>query len=213
MHILQSCRSSHPEVFCKKVISEISQNSQQNTFDRVSFLIKWEACARVSFLKLQASGLQPYEKETLALVFSCEFCKISKNTFYYRTPTVAASGIATLKRKTFQLPKHHFQTFLLQLKIKKLRLSFMIREVHFLFLLFVCHIWSVTIHQIFTMHLSRCRSSHRRCSVTKGVLRNFTKSTVKHLVQSLSFNQVAGVMFPCLYIRTCLCALMLIFLL
>ena len=76
----------------------------------------------------------------------------------------------------------------------------MIREVHFLFLLFVCHIWSVTIHQIFTMYLSRCRSSHRRCSVTKGVLRNFPKSTGKHLVQSLSFNKVAGVMFPCLYI-------------
>ena len=25
-------------------------------------------------------------------VFSCEFCEISKNTFFYRTPVVAASG-------------------------------------------------------------------------------------------------------------------------
>ena len=32
------------------------------------------------------------KKETLAQVFSCEFCEISKNTFYYRTPLVAASG-------------------------------------------------------------------------------------------------------------------------
>ena len=32
-------------------------------------------------------------KETLAQVFSCEFCVIYKNTFYYRTPLVAASGV------------------------------------------------------------------------------------------------------------------------
>ena len=30
-------------------------------------------------------------KESLAQVFSCEFCKISKNTYFYRTPPVAAS--------------------------------------------------------------------------------------------------------------------------
>ena len=29
--------------------------------------------------------------ETLAQVFSCEFCEISKNTFFYRAPLVAAS--------------------------------------------------------------------------------------------------------------------------
>ena len=31
------------------------------------------------------------EKETLAQVFSCEFCEISKNTFSCRTPPAAAS--------------------------------------------------------------------------------------------------------------------------
>ena len=31
------------------------------------------------------------KKETLAQVFSCEFCEISKNTFSYRAPPVAAS--------------------------------------------------------------------------------------------------------------------------
>ena len=36
------------------------------------------------------------------------------------------------------------------------------------------------------------RSSHRRCSVKKGVLRNFVKFTGKHLCQSLFFNKVAG---------------------
>ena len=36
------------------------------------------------------------------------------------------------------------------------------------------------------------RSSHRRCSVKNGVLRNFVKFTEKHLCQSLFFNKVAG---------------------
>ena len=31
------------------------------------------------------------KKETLAQVFSCKFCEISKNTFSYRTPPAAAS--------------------------------------------------------------------------------------------------------------------------
>ena len=32
------------------------------------------------------------KKETLAQVFSCEFCEISKNTFFYGTSLVAASN-------------------------------------------------------------------------------------------------------------------------
>ena len=33
------------------------------------------------------------KKETLAQVLSCEFCEISKNTFSYRTPLMAASEV------------------------------------------------------------------------------------------------------------------------
>ena len=62
------------------VVLEISQNSQENTCARVSFLIKLQ---------------------TLAQVFSCEFCEISKNTFSYRTPPVTVSDIIT-----YQL--HHY---------------------------------------------------------------------------------------------------------
>ena len=40
--------------------------------------------------------------------------------------------------------------------------------------------------------LALIRSSHRRCSVRKGVLRNYSKFTGKHLYQSLFFNKVAG---------------------
>ena len=49
-------RNSHTEEFSKKEFLEISENSQENTCARASFLIK-------------------------AQVFSCEFCEISKNTF------------------------------------------------------------------------------------------------------------------------------------
>ena len=33
------------------------------------------------------------KKETLAQVFYCEFCEISKNTFFHRTPLVAAASV------------------------------------------------------------------------------------------------------------------------
>ena len=67
-------------MFWKKVFLEISQNSQEKT------------CARFSFLtKLLTSACNFIKKETLAQVFACEFCEISKNTFSYRTPPVAAS--------------------------------------------------------------------------------------------------------------------------
>ena len=48
------------------------------------------------------------KKETLAQVFSCEFCEISNNIFSYRTPPVAAS-------RTFNLlaPLVHLEKFIL----------------------------------------------------------------------------------------------------
>ena len=49
----------------KKVFLEISQNSQENTCYRVSFLIK-----------LYASACNFIKKETLAEVFSCSYMKI-----------------------------------------------------------------------------------------------------------------------------------------
>ena len=40
------------------------------------------------------------------------------------------------------------------------------------------------------------RSSRQRCSIKKGVLRNFRKFTGKHLCQSLFFNKVSGHLGP-----------------
>ena len=63
----------------KKVSLENSQNSQENTCASESFLIKLPQAW--NFIK----------KDSLAQVFSCEFCEIYKNTFFYRRPPVAAS--------------------------------------------------------------------------------------------------------------------------
>ena len=61
---------------CAEVLLKISQNSQENI------------CA----------------SETLAQLFSCEFSKTFKNTFFYRTPPLAASVFTRhfLKKKLRQ---------------------------------------------------------------------------------------------------------------
>ena len=61
-----TCRSSRPEVICKKGIFKNFTN-----FLRPETLLK---------------------KETLKQAFSCEFCEFFKNTYFYRTPLVAGSG-------------------------------------------------------------------------------------------------------------------------
>ena len=76
-------RSSRLEVFCKKgVLRNFAKFSGKHL--RQSFFLQPEA---YNFIK----------KETLAHVFSCEFCDISKNIFFYRTPPVAAYKV----RKNF----------------------------------------------------------------------------------------------------------------
>ena len=49
------------------------------------------------FLEISQKACNFIKKETLVQVFSCEFCEISKNTFSYRTPPVAASDESTNK--------------------------------------------------------------------------------------------------------------------
>ena len=67
---MEKCRSSRLEVFCQKgVLKNFSK-----------FTVK-HLCLACNFIK----------KETLAQVFSCEFRENFKNTFFNRTPPVAAS--------------------------------------------------------------------------------------------------------------------------
>ena len=79
-------RSSRQEVFCKKGV--------------------FRNFAKFTGKHLWISSIK---KETLGQVFSCEFCKFSKNIYYFRTPPVVASvgaeifGIArtTTEMETF----------------------------------------------------------------------------------------------------------------
>ena len=65
-------RSSRPECSVKTVFLEISHTRKH-------------LCQRLFFNKVASRAL--------AQVFSCEFCQISKNTFFHRTPPVAASEL------------------------------------------------------------------------------------------------------------------------
>ena len=75
-HIFTHCRSSRREVFCKKgVLRNLAKFTGKHLWQSLFFN--------------KVAGL--IEKETLAQVFSCEFCQISKNYFSYRTPPMAVS--------------------------------------------------------------------------------------------------------------------------
>ena len=64
-------RGSHPQILCKKdVFRSFSKFTGKHLFQSLLFNIK---------------------NETLTQLFSCEFCKISKNTFIYRKHPVASS--------------------------------------------------------------------------------------------------------------------------
>ena len=86
-------RSSCPDVFCEK---GVLRNFEKFTGKHL--------CQSLFFSKVAGVACKFFQKEALAQVFSCEFCEISKNTFFYRTPLVAASGKCKVMRsyqKTF----------------------------------------------------------------------------------------------------------------
>ena len=75
-------RGSLPEGFCKKGVLE---NFTKFTGKHL--------CQSLFLSKVAGWALQLYQKKTPAQVLFCEFCKHFKNTFLYRTPSVAASVI------------------------------------------------------------------------------------------------------------------------
>ena len=77
--------------FAKKVLLKILQNSLENTCARFTLLIKF--FNKIFLLK----------KETLAQVFSCEFCNYFKNTFFYRTTLVTASEYQITRKESLLL--------------------------------------------------------------------------------------------------------------
>ena len=70
-------RSSDPKAFYKKsVLRNFTKFTGKNLYQSL-FFNRPQAC---NFIK----------QDTLAQMFFCEFCEISKNPFFHRTPLVAA---------------------------------------------------------------------------------------------------------------------------
>ena len=73
-------RSSRLEVFCKKAVLK---NFAKFTGKHV--------CQSLFFNKVAAQACNFIIKEILALVFSCESCKIFKNIYFHKTSPVDPS--------------------------------------------------------------------------------------------------------------------------
>ena len=88
LNVVLSAEAAVWRCFVKKAFLKTLQNLEKNTCARASFLINCRA--------------EEFKKETLAQVFSRGFCEIFKNTYFHRTPLVAASvGVPK-----FDLEKH-----------------------------------------------------------------------------------------------------------
>ena len=79
---------SETDVFCKK---GVLKNFEKFTGKHL--------CQILLFNKVAGGTCNFIKKETLTQLFSCEFNKIFKNTLFYRTPPVAASGTFGKNRK------------------------------------------------------------------------------------------------------------------
>ena len=87
-------RSSRQEVFCKKgVVRNFAKFTGKHLCQSFNKVAGWPATVL---------------KKRLTQVFSCEFCKLSKNTFSYRTCPVAASYLTW--RKPFSNQKIIYHT-------------------------------------------------------------------------------------------------------
>ena len=123
MHVFKSIlkfsqifsKSSRPDVFCEKgVLRNFAKFTgkhlcQSLFFNKVlrnfaKFTGKHQ-CQSLLFNKV--AGLQLYLKKTPAQVFSCEFCEISKNTFFTEHLWTTAS-VSNRKCAKIQLSQKHF---------------------------------------------------------------------------------------------------------
>ena len=112
-------RWSLPEVFCKKGVLRNFVKFIGTLVPESLFKIKLQALGhrpqtqvlglrpqprpKASVWHTKASACNFVKKETLAQVFSCELCEISKDTFCYRTLPVSASGFSIIGLPTYFL--------------------------------------------------------------------------------------------------------------
>ena len=85
-------KSNCPDVFCEEgVLINFAKFTGKNL------------CEGLFFNKAALEALT--KKETLAQVFSCEFCEISKSTFFYRTTLVIAPETRPLRAEWYKVLK------------------------------------------------------------------------------------------------------------
>ena len=72
--------------------------SKQNT---LVFKFFWKRTGEIMTSSLTLLTLLPLLSELLTQVLFCEFCEISENKLFYRTPLVAASIISLFTRVAF----------------------------------------------------------------------------------------------------------------
>ena len=84
--LLNCLQKQPPEVFCKKRWLWKFRKIHRKT----------PAPGSLSLIKLQALPATLLKKETLAQVFSCEFCEISKNTFFTEHLWATASVLISI---------------------------------------------------------------------------------------------------------------------
>ena len=117
-------RSRRPELFCKNAVLRNFPKFTEKDLRQSLFLIKLQASALAcNFIK----------KETLAQVFSCDFCEISKNAFSYRNGGCFYIFVGSICRKSLQSSLRRFnksqKEFLHWLFMKTLQLLLFIRTL------------------------------------------------------------------------------------
>ena len=81
-----------PEVFYKKAVIKICCNTHRKHLCYSLFLIKLQTFRPATLLK-RNFNTQLYQKETPTQVFSCEYFKIFRNTYFEEHQQKAASGL------------------------------------------------------------------------------------------------------------------------
>ena len=131
-------------------------------------------------------------------MFYYEFCVISKNIFFTEHLWATAREFIT-ETLIFRSSRSHMffkvsilKNFAMLEPLSNNKPSFT-EHLRWLLLNFCgSKYFFVAEYGIYCWQSHRFRSSHQRCSVRKGVLRNFAKLTGKHKCQNLFFNKVAG---------------------
>ena len=125
--------------------------------------INWHALFRDS---LQISSMSYLAVNVTALTFNCSCVHLCTDQLNFLLIVITLGHLVSCRY-------HHYDAFIANTSVM---ISLHLKQVFF--------------DQQFTSLIDR--SSNQRCSIKKGVLKNFAKITGKHVCQSLFFNKVAG---------------------